>query len=113
MKVINIIDKLINPIVIPQKHDNYTRKVFDGTGDGGGGAGGVVKAITRTASAVKNTQFKMSNVSGITKVFVINNLNIQTMQIKKLDDYWFTRFLFFLNIVGNKKQQLMKQSAFA
>ena len=61
----------------------------------------MVKAITRTASAVKNTQFKMSNVSGITKVFVINNLNIQTMQVQKLDDYWLTRF--FLNIAENKK----------
>jgi hypothetical protein len=36
IKVINIIEKLI---VIPQKHDNYTRKVFDGIGDGGGGWG--------------------------------------------------------------------------
>jgi hypothetical protein len=54
IKVINFIEKFINPIVIPQKHDNYTRKVFDGIGEGGGGGGGVVKAITRTASAVKN-----------------------------------------------------------
>ncbi len=53
IKVINIIDKLINPIVIPQKHDNYTKKVFDGIGDGVG-VWGRVKAITRTASAVKN-----------------------------------------------------------
>jgi hypothetical protein len=50
MKFINFIDKLINPIVIPQKHDNYTRKVLYGMG------GGRVKAITRTASAVKNTK---------------------------------------------------------
>jgi hypothetical protein len=49
IKVINIIDKLINPIVIPQKHDKYTSKFFDRIGDGGR-----VKAITRTASAVKN-----------------------------------------------------------
>jgi hypothetical protein len=33
IKVINIIEKLI---VIPQKHDNNTSKVFDGIGDGGG-----------------------------------------------------------------------------
>ena len=39
IKVINIIDKLINAIVIPQKHDKYTRKFFDGIGDGGGGWG--------------------------------------------------------------------------
>jgi hypothetical protein len=45
----------MNSIVMPQKHDNYTRKVFDGIGDGGGGGGGV-KAITRTASAVKNSE---------------------------------------------------------
>ncbi len=50
IKFINIIEKLINPIVIPQKHDNYTRKVFDGIGEGWGG--GRVKGITRTASAV-------------------------------------------------------------
>jgi hypothetical protein len=56
IKVINIIEKLI---VIPQKHDNYTRKVFDGIGDGGGGGG--VKAITRTASAVKNRNGKHKN----------------------------------------------------
>jgi hypothetical protein len=37
IKVINIIEKLI---VIPQKHDNYTRKVFDGIGEGGGFGGG-------------------------------------------------------------------------
>ena len=49
IKVINFIENFINPIVIPQKHDNYTRKVFDGIGEGGR-----VKAITRTASAVKN-----------------------------------------------------------
>jgi hypothetical protein len=36
---------------MPQKHDNYTRKVFDGIGEGGGG---VVKVITRTACAFKN-----------------------------------------------------------
>ncbi len=52
LRVLNIIEKLINPIVIPQKHDNYFRKVFDGIGDVCGGGG--VKAITRTASAVKN-----------------------------------------------------------
>ena len=51
IKFINIIEKLINTIVIPQKHDNYTGKVFDGIGEGWGG-GGRVKAITRTASAV-------------------------------------------------------------
>jgi hypothetical protein len=57
IKVINIIDKLINPIVLPQKHDNYTRKVFDGIGDGGWvGVGGRVKAITSTASAVKKNR---------------------------------------------------------
>ncbi len=39
---------------MPEKHDNYTRKVFDGIGEGGGGGGGEVKVITRTASAVKN-----------------------------------------------------------
>jgi hypothetical protein len=50
IKFINIIEKLINPTVMLQKHDNYTRKVFDGIGEGGG----VVKVITRTASAVKN-----------------------------------------------------------
>jgi hypothetical protein len=38
---------------MPQKHDNCTRKVFDGIGEGGGW-GRRVKAITRTASAVKN-----------------------------------------------------------
>jgi hypothetical protein len=39
---------------MPQKHDNYTRKVFDGIGEGWGlGGGGDVKVITRTASAVK------------------------------------------------------------
>jgi hypothetical protein len=37
---------------MPQKHDNYTRKVFDVIGEGAGG--GEVKVITRTASAVKN-----------------------------------------------------------
>jgi hypothetical protein len=37
IKVVNIIDKLINPIVIPQKHNKFTRKVFDGIGEGGGG----------------------------------------------------------------------------
>jgi hypothetical protein len=52
IKFINIIEKLINPIVMPQKHDNYTRKVFDVIGEGAGG--GEVKVITRTASAVKN-----------------------------------------------------------
>ena len=36
---------------MPQKHDNYTRKVFDRIGEGGWGR---VKAITRTASTVKN-----------------------------------------------------------
>ncbi len=41
---------------MPQKHDNYTRKVFDGIGEGGWG--GEVKVITRTASAVKNKIFK-------------------------------------------------------
>jgi hypothetical protein len=41
---------------MPQKHDNYTRKVLYGIGDGGGV--GVVKAITRTASAVKNEEMK-------------------------------------------------------
>jgi hypothetical protein len=56
-KVINIIEKLTNPIEIPQKHDNYTRKVFDGIRDGGGGG---VKAITRTASAVKNSVFELN-----------------------------------------------------
>ncbi len=40
IKVINIIGKLINSIVIPRKHDNYTRTVFDGIGDGGGVGGG-------------------------------------------------------------------------
>jgi hypothetical protein len=41
---------------MPQKHDNYTRKLFDGIGEGGGGwgVGGEVKVITRTASAVNN-----------------------------------------------------------
>jgi hypothetical protein len=34
------IEKFINPIVIPQKHDNYTRKVLYGIGEGGGGWGG-------------------------------------------------------------------------
>jgi hypothetical protein len=43
---------------MPQKHDNYTRKVLYGIGDGGGV--GVVKAITRTASAVKNQNFIFS-----------------------------------------------------
>ncbi len=38
---------------MPQKHDNYTRKVFGGIGEGVGW-GGEVKVITRTASAVKN-----------------------------------------------------------
>ena len=52
IKVINFIEKFINPIVIPQKHDNYTRKVLYGIGEGWGG-GGEVKVITRTASAVK------------------------------------------------------------
>jgi hypothetical protein len=52
IEFINIIEKLINPIVMPQKHDNYTRKVSDGIG-GGGRGGGEVKVITRTASAVK------------------------------------------------------------
>jgi hypothetical protein len=55
IKFINIIEKFINPIVMPQKHDNYTRKVLYGIGDGGGV--GVVKAITRTASAVKKEKF--------------------------------------------------------
>jgi hypothetical protein len=41
---------------MPQKHDNYARKVFDGIGEGGGG--GVVKVITRTVTAVKK---KISN----------------------------------------------------
>ena len=27
----------MNSIVMPQKHDNYTRKVFDGIGGAGGG----------------------------------------------------------------------------
>jgi hypothetical protein len=53
IKFINIIEKLINSIVMPQKHDNYTRKVFGGIGEGVGW-GGEVKVITRTASAVKN-----------------------------------------------------------
>jgi hypothetical protein len=39
IKFINIIEKFINPIVMPQKHDNYTRKVLYGIGDGGGGWG--------------------------------------------------------------------------
>ncbi len=38
---------------MPQKHYYYSRSIFDGIGEGGG-EGGVVKAITRTASAVKN-----------------------------------------------------------
>jgi hypothetical protein len=41
IKVINFIEKFINPIVIPQKHDNYTRKVLYGIGEGAGvGVGG-------------------------------------------------------------------------
>jgi hypothetical protein len=56
IKFINFIDKLINPIVIPQKQDNYTRKVLYGIGDGVCVGGGRVKAITRTAFAVKNTK---------------------------------------------------------
>jgi hypothetical protein len=39
IKILNIIERLINPIVMPQKHDNYTRKVFDGIGEGGWGGG--------------------------------------------------------------------------
>jgi hypothetical protein len=41
---------------MPQKHYNYTRSIFGGIGEGGLGlgGGGVVKAITRTTSAVKN-----------------------------------------------------------
>ena len=55
IKVINFIENFINPIVIPQKHDNYTRKVLYGIGEGAGvGGGGEVKVITRNASAVKN-----------------------------------------------------------
>ncbi len=40
IKVINFIEKFINPIVKPQKHDNYTRKVLYGIGEGGVGGGG-------------------------------------------------------------------------
>ncbi len=39
IKVINFIEKFINPIVIPQKHDNYTRKFLYGIGEGGPGGG--------------------------------------------------------------------------
>ena len=60
IKVINIIEKLI---VIPQKHDNYTRKVFDGIGERGVGVGvWRVKAISRTASAVK---YRFASFNGI------------------------------------------------
>jgi hypothetical protein len=52
IKFINIIEKLLNPIVMPEKHYYYSRSIFDGIGEGGEG-GGVVKAITRTASTVK------------------------------------------------------------
>ncbi len=38
---------------MPQKHYYYTRSIFDGIGEGVGGVGGDVKAITRTASEVK------------------------------------------------------------
>jgi hypothetical protein len=39
IKFINIIEKLINPIVMPQKHYNYTRSIFDGIGEGVGVGG--------------------------------------------------------------------------
>ena len=54
IKFINIIEKLINPIVMPRKHYCYTRSIFYGIGEGGGWVGGDLKAITRTASAVNN-----------------------------------------------------------
>jgi hypothetical protein len=39
IKIITIIEKLINPIVIPQKHDNYTRNVLTELEMGRGGRG--------------------------------------------------------------------------
>ncbi len=39
IKFINIIEKLINPIVMPQKHYYYSKSIFDGIGEGGGGGG--------------------------------------------------------------------------
>jgi hypothetical protein len=52
---------------MPEKHVNYTRKVFDGIGEGGW-VGGDVKAITRTASAVKNQKINRSTYSSTSNV---------------------------------------------
>ncbi len=45
-----------------EKDNKRFRKVFYGIGEGVGVGGGRVKAITRTASAVKNSQKKVINV---------------------------------------------------
>ena len=37
IKFINIIEKLLNPIVMPRKHYCYTRSILYGIGEGGGG----------------------------------------------------------------------------
>ena len=62
IKFINIIEKLINPIVMPRKHYCYTRSIFYGIGEGGVG-GGDVKVITRTASAVKKIERCLDNIN--------------------------------------------------
>ena len=50
----NIINKNVKFIVMALKENNRFRKVFDESGGGGPGVGLEVKAITRTASTVKN-----------------------------------------------------------